>query len=182
MISKKVLVLVGLQLLLLPACVNEPPLSAPDSFKDDLSTRYSACSAVVLEETWRTELLQLVNQERVKAGLGSLTQNDILEAQATQYACEMIQGAFFGHVNPLTGTYLTDRSEEFGYDYRKVGENLAAVPPEDCTPQAVMDYWMSSPSHRMNILEPDFTEIGIGIRTGGEFGTYWVQEFGYPKK
>jgi uncharacterized protein YkwD len=43
-----------------------------------------------------------------------------------------------------------------------------------------MQDWMNSPGHRENILKPDFEEIGIGIRSGGDYGMYWVQEFGQP--
>lgn len=161
-------------------CVIEPPTPEPNSFKDTMSVRYSACSALVSEEKWRDELIKLVNAERAAVGLNALVQNETLTAQATQYACEMIQYDFFGHVNPVTGSRLRDRSVEFDYCFQKIGENLAAVPPRDCNPRDVMDYWMSSPGHRANILEPDFTEIGIGIRTGGAYGTYWVQEFGRP--
>jgi uncharacterized protein YkwD len=58
-----------------------------------------------------------------------------------------------------------------------VGENLAAGQP---TPERAFTDWMNSPSHRDNILDPRFTELGVGVRFGGEYGVYWVQEFGLP--
>jgi len=162
------------------SCVTEPEKPPTSSISDDLSNRFSACDAVASEEQWRSEVLRLVNQERAAAGLQALSGNEILEKEATEYACEMIQNDFFGHVNPVTDERLRDRASKFGYEYHKIGENLAAVPAEDCTPETVMEYWMDSDGHRKNILEPEFTEIGIGIRTGGQYGTYWVQEFGRP--
>jgi len=175
-----VVIVASAPLLALPGCVTEIA-PTPASFVDKMSARFSGCSALYDEERWRNEILRLVNLERAEAGLGALVFNEVLTTQASQYACEMIEGDFFGHYNPHTDTRLADRSEEFSYDYMKVGENLAAVPPKDCSPAEVMDYWMSSDGHRENILDPDFTELGVGIRTGGTYGTYWVQEFGQPK-
>jgi uncharacterized protein YkwD len=43
-----------------------------------------------------------------------------------------------------------------------------------------MKVWMGSPAHRENILDPRWSEVGIGVRTGGEYSIYWVQEFGDP--
>jgi len=37
---------------------------------------------------------------------------------------------------------------------------------------------MASPGHRANILSPTFSEIGVGVAHGGQFGTYWTEEFG----
>lgn len=164
----------------LPACVTETSPPPPASFEDNLTKRFSACEAVVSEEIWRAEVIRLVNVERAKVGCDPLVENATLNAQANQFACEMIQYDFFGHVNPVTGTHLRDRAEEFGYHYQKIGENLAAVPPNDCTPADVIQYWIGSTGHRKNMLDPEFTEIGVGIRTGGVYGTYWVQEFGCP--
>jgi uncharacterized protein YkwD len=149
-----------------------------DTFPDALSVEFPLCEEPVEGVFWRTEVLTLVNRERAARGLDALTQNSTLEDQATQYACEMIQGDFFGHQNPLSGSSLPDRTLEFGYDYWMVGENLAAG---QITPAEVVDDWMNSPCHRENLLNPNFTEIGIGIRYGGDYGYYWVQEFGRPR-
>ena len=89
----------------------------------------------------------------------------------------MIYYDFFAHENPFTRTELRDRAEEFGYEFQVIGENLAAG---QATPAQAMNDWMNSPGHRANILNADFTELGVGIRTGGTYGTYWVQEFGLP--
>jgi uncharacterized protein YkwD len=40
-----------------------------------------------------------------------------------------------------------------------------------------MDGWMNSPGHKANILKPEFTHIGVGYLTGGEYRTYWTQMF-----
>lgn len=123
------------------------------------------------------DVLRLVNQERAQRGLRTLTLNQTLDNQAAAYACEMINGEFFDHVNPITGSHLSDRAHQFSYDYLVIGENLAAG---QTTPQQVMNDWMNSPGHAANILKPEFVEIGIAVRFGGPYGTYWVQEFGDP--
>jgi uncharacterized protein YkwD len=136
------------------------------------------CTTPAQVESLRLQVLDLVNFERTSRGLDPLTRDATLEAQANQYACEMIVYDFFAHENPVTGTSLVDRAQEFGYEFQMIGENLAAG---QRTPQQAMADWMDSPGHRANILEENFTEIGIGIRTGGSFGWYWVQEFGRPR-
>jgi uncharacterized protein YkwD len=103
--------------------------------------------------------------------------NGTLAEQATQYACEMIHYDFFDHVNPVTRSTLAVRANQFDYSYLVIGENLAAG---QRTPEHAMNDWMDSPGHRQNILDPRFVELGVGVRFGGEFGTYWVQEFGLP--
>jgi uncharacterized protein YkwD len=145
---------------------------------DLLSEQFPGCFEPADGDDWRDEILRLVNVERERAGLLPITHNQTLEDQATQYACEMIYYDFVEHVNPFTGTSATDRAEEFGYDWLAFGENLAAGQP---TPARAMADWMASTEgHRENILNPQFTELGVGVRTGGEYGTYWVQEFGCP--
>ena len=144
---------------------------------DSLSDEFPTCTELSTSDEWRDEILRLVNVERQRAGLGLVTHNQTLEDQATKYACELIHYDYFAHDNPFTGTELRDRAEEFGYEFQVIGENLAAG---QRTPAQAMGDWMDSPGHRANILHPDFTELGVGIRTGGTYGTYWVQEFGRP--
>lgn len=144
----------------------------------DLAAEFPDCGEPAEGETWRARILELVNQERTRAGLAALAHNPVLEAQATQYACELIHYDYFSHINPFTGTELEDRTGEFGYVYAWIGENLAAGQP---TPEEAFDGWMNSEEHRDNILAPYFTELGVGVRTGGDYGIYWVQEFGTPR-
>lgn len=150
----------------------------PSEVADTLTLRFPGCSEPASGRAWRDQVLQLVNQERTSRGLGRVTRNTTLEDQATQYACEMITYDFFAHDNPVTGSDLADRADEFGYDYWTIGENLAAG---QSTPAAVVEDWMDSPDHRANILNPAFTELGVGVRVGGQYGYYWVQEFGRPQ-
>ena len=72
---------------------------------------------------------------------------------------------------------LTDRAQYVGYNYSYLGENIAFNYPDD---NSVMIAWMNSPGHRANILNPNFTQMGVGITydSGGE--PYYTQEFGSP--
>jgi uncharacterized protein YkwD len=144
---------------------------------DALTVRFPDCETPDEAAFWRNQVLLLVNQERRRAGVEAVTWNETLAAQATQYACEMISGNFFAHDNPRTGSSLRDRAAEFNYDYWIIGENLAAG---QRTPVEVVTAWMNSPCHRENVLNPAFTELGVGVRVGGTYGFYWVQEFGRP--
>lgn len=135
------------------------------------------CSEPPTGAAWRQRILELVNQQRELAGVPPVVYSPQLEAQANQYACELIAYDFFDHVNPVTGSTLADRAAEFGYDFLVIGENLAGGQP---TPEQAMADWMNSPGHRRNILDERFTELGVGVRLGGDFRIYWVQEFGLP--
>lgn len=151
--------------------------SGPPPFSDNLTVIFPGCEDPLEGQLWKDEVLQLVNNERAARGVAPVAWNDVLAAQATQYACELIAYDFFDHVNPSTGSTLGTRTADFGYDFWIVGENLAAG---QRSPVEVVADWMNSPCHRQNVLNPAFTELGIGIRTGGEYGLYWVQEFGRP--
>lgn len=144
---------------------------------DDLTARFPGCQSPAEENAWRAQVLLLVNRERSSRGLPTLSENVTLRAEAEEYACELIQYDYFAHVNPITGSTLGDRALSAGYDYLVVGENLAAG---QTTPEQAVTDWMNSPGHRANILDERFTEIGIAVRVGGDYGVYWVQEFGVP--
>lgn len=131
--------------------------------------------------TLRTQILALVNKERAAAGLDPLTYSRLLEVSAQAYATRMANENFFGHVAP-DGQTLKDRISATSYYDRSfllsckcvpgfaLGENLARGQK---TPQEVVDAWMRSPSHRDAILNPDYSDIGVGVSAG-----YWVQHFG----
>ncbi len=142
------------------------------------TTAAQTCQKPLQDDTWKSDVFRLVNQERAKYGAGPVAWNAALESEAVEYACELIDDDFFAHVNPRTGSTLADRTEQAGYQYWIVGENLAAGQPD---PPSVVDAWMNSPEHRENLLNSAFTEMGVGVRNGGEYKIYWVQELGRPQ-
>ena len=117
-----------------------------------------------------TQVQQLVNQERSKAGLQPLQMDWELQRTARTKACDMAQKGYFSHTSPTYGSPF-DMMKQFGISYRTAGENIAQG---QRTPQEVMQSWMNSQGHRENILKREFTHIGVGYC---EQGNHWVQMF-----
>lgn len=118
-------------------------------------------------------VLSLVNTERQKNGLSSLTLSDKLTAVANEKARDMAENNYFSHTSPTYGTPF-QMLQQYGIRYKTAGENIAAG---QRTPEEVMESWMNSSGHRANILNPSYTEIGIGYYAGGSYGSEWVQIF-----
>ena len=123
------------------------------------------------------QLFRLVNMERALADLDPFAWDDELAKVAQHYACRMIEGDFFGHVDPVTKTAPDDRLTMVGYEFGAMGENLATG---QRTAAEVLDWWMNSPSHRDNILSLEWTQIGVGVRTSADGTLDWVVEFADP--
>ncbi|MBB3108488.1 putative YkwD family protein/spore coat assembly protein SafA [Paenibacillus phyllosphaerae] len=123
-----------------------------------------------------SQVAQLVNAERAKAGLKPLTLNWQLSRVARVKSEDMRDKAYFSHQSPTYGSPF-EMMKAFGLSYSYAGENIAAG---QTTAQAVMTSWMNSPGHKANILSPNFTEIGVGYAAGGSMRHYWTQQFIKP--
>ncbi|MEM9275359.1 MAG: CAP domain-containing protein [Cyanobacteria bacterium P01_F01_bin.143] len=136
-----------------------------------------------MDAQFMNEVLALVNEERSNAGLNPLEFDAQLETAAKNHSESMAFNDFFGHQDPIDRSSASDRIDEVGYDWSTFGENVAAG---YSNPETVMNAWMNSSGHRANILNPDFTEIGIGYEflendTGSvNYNHYWTQVFGTP--
>ncbi|MCI9361371.1 MAG: hypothetical protein HFG65_10510 [Hungatella sp.] len=116
--------------------------------------------------------MNLVNEERAKAGLSAVQPSETIAGAANIRAQEIVSN--FSHTRP-DGTSFGTVLRQAGINYRGAGENIAYG---QRTPEEVMDAWMNSSGHRANILNPDYTNIGIGYyETNGV--KYWVQLFTY---
>ncbi|MEM1254384.1 MAG: CAP domain-containing protein [Cyanobacteria bacterium P01_H01_bin.21] len=126
------------------------------------------------------EVLRLTNEFRAKNGRKPLTLNRELNAAAQKHSKAMAEGDFFSH-NSLNGDRPWDRAEDEGYTARSMGENIAAG---QRTPAQVVQGWIDSPGHRRNMLNPSYTELGVGYfeldnDTGRvNYNRYWTQKFG----
>lgn len=118
-------------------------------------------------------VLKLVNEERAKQGLKSLTLSSNLTSIANTKAKDMAVNNYFDHTSPTYGTPF-QTLQHFGVSYRSAGENIAAGQK---SAQEVMNAWMNSSGHRANILNSSYTELGVGYYAGGSYGTEWVQLF-----
>ena len=117
-------------------------------------------------------MVNLVNQEREKARVGSVRVDPVMTAVAEAHAKDMFLRRYFSHVTP-EGLTAEDRLEKGGVYFTVAGENIAYAP--DLT--TAHDGLMNSPSHRQNILDPSFRRIGIGIISTVTWGTMFVQDF-----
>lgn len=123
---------------------------------------------------FENQVVTLTNQQRVKAGLKPLkTDNATLSRMARDKSADMRDKNYFDHQSPTFGSPF-DMMKKYGISYSYAGENIAAGQK---TPEDVVNGWMNSPGHRANILNPNFTTIGVGYVSGGSYGSYWTQEF-----
>jgi len=117
-------------------------------------------------------MLDLVNNERIKAGLKPLEIDMRLVDISRKKSRDMIEKNYFGHISPTYGSPF-DALKNAGVAYRYAGENIAGAPTVEKAHQALMN----SPGHRANILNPNFNKIGIGIVDGGPYGKMFTQTF-----
>ncbi len=116
--------------------------------------------------------VNLLNQARQNAGVEPLKVNLQLAKLAADYALDMRNRKFFAHVDP-DGKDPFERMAAVGIDFPNAGENIALSPDVETAHRMLLE----SPLHRENILNPKFTEIGIGVRPDARGGVYLVQEF-----
>lgn len=108
------------------------------------------------------ELIEIHNQKRSEKGLVGLVYNSQLSDSATQKAKAMLDSDCWSHYCP-DGKSPWDFFKSAGYLYTYAGENLAEG---FSTTENVMNAWMNSPTHRDNILNGNYTEIGFGFAYG----------------
>lgn len=124
-----------------------------------------------------TEVIRLTNEKRAQNGLSALTTNSTLSQAAVAKGNDMLAKGYWAHFAP-DGTSPWSFFLSFGYKYRYAGENLAR---DFSNPQTAVEAWMNSPTHRDNILNPNYRDIGIGVVEGSLSGvdtTIIVQFFG----
>lgn len=127
------------------------------------------------KEKYVKRVFELVNKERVKAGVQPLILNEKLCDMARFKLNEMDELGYFDHKSPVYGS-PSEMAKAFGITDRGCGENLAF----SSTPESVMDAWMSSEGHRANILNPKYTQIGIACHINSNSNSLdWAQEFIY---
>ena len=123
--------------------------------------------------SWETQVINLVNVERKKAGLQPLKADAALTKVARAKSVDMRDNNYFSHQSPTYGSPF-EMMKQFGVSYGYAGENIAAG---QTSPQAVVTAWMNSEGHRANILNKNYTKIGVGLAKGGSYKYYWTQHF-----
>jgi hypothetical protein len=124
-----------------------------------------------------TEVVRLTNEERMKNGLASVNLDSQLSAAAAQKASDMFARDYWAHVSPV-GTQPWYFITQSGYSYRYAGENLAR---DFSDPGSVVTAWMNSPTHKDNLLNSKYQDVGVAVvdgKLGGQETTLVVQMFG----
>jgi uncharacterized protein YkwD len=128
-----------------------------------------------------SELIAHTNQERAKAGLPPLQEDPRLNAAAAAKAQNMFEENYWAHYSP-SGKDPWGFIQGAGYKFSYAGENLARN--FETSPE-VVDAWMASPTHKANIINTHYTQIGMAVAEGminGERTVLVVQEFGRPSQ
>lgn len=134
-------------------------------------------------------MLTLVNNVRASgttcgtdtiSAQGLLAWNCRLDASSVTHSTAMAANDFHAHVSPVDGSDPGDRIRAAGYVPQAYGENIAAGYADE---DAVMDGWLTSPGHCVNIMGVNFTEMGAGLarNPSSTYGIYWTQNFGRPQ-
>lgn len=125
------------------------------------------------------KVLDQTNQERSNLGLSELKYNSLLSDSATKKAKDMFTNNYWAHTSP-SGTTPWDFFKSVGYQYSVAGENLAR---DFYDTESLLKAWMNSPTHKANIINSKYQEIGIGVvngTLGGIKTTLVVQHFATP--
>ncbi|MDD3706567.1 MAG: CAP domain-containing protein [Clostridiaceae bacterium] len=119
-----------------------------------------------------SRILRLVNAERAKTGAKSLSSSSECTRLARMKSQDMVNNNYFSHQSPTYGSPF-DMLKSNKVSYMYAGENIAM----NQSAEAAFKAWMNSEGHRKNILNPNFTELGIGIAPKGNGSYIYTQLF-----
>ena len=124
------------------------------------------------------KIIELTNEKRMENNLGALTANELLAQAAAEKAQAILASGQFQH--NIEEKKFSEWIKESDYKYSYVGENLAI---DFITSEGVLDAWLASNTHKKNILNSYYQEIGVAVAQGnfdGQNTTLVVQIFGTP--
>lgn len=127
-----------------------------------------------------TQILTYTNIKRSTFGLDPLVANSILDNIASMRADDLFTNQYFDHESP-DGKSASDLTKIVGFNFTFLGENLALG--NFGNDQKIVDAWMASPGHKANILNKNYSELGVAVKEGifkGEKTTIAVQIFAHP--
>lgn len=147
----------------------KPKPSTTPKDEEPTDTNTKATKAFTSDEK---KMFDLVNAERKKAGLLPLKVDMRLVDVSRKKSKDMIDNKYFSHTSPTYGSPF-DMLKKSGISYKYAGENLAG----SSDVERAHTNLMNSPGHRRNILNPNYTHIGIGVVNGGAYGKMYTQTF-----
>jgi uncharacterized protein YkwD len=127
-------------------------------------------------------LINCTNYIREDQGVENLKVNSLLKLAAEQKVKDMNKYKYWAHQNPKTKDFTWKFIKEAGYDYHRAGENLAIG---FTLGQSICDAWENSPSHRDNLINPHYQDVGFAsmeVNLGSEKGVLVVQLLGSKKE
>jgi uncharacterized protein YkwD len=170
-----------------PVPSNTPlPTSAPLDTNTPVPTNTAVpagCSPAG-NASYESQVVTLINQERMNRGLSALTLNSSLRTAARRHSEDMACNDFFSHTGS-DGSTLSSRVLAAGYSYSWVAENIAASSSCSFSASSVVNMWMNSSGHKANILSTNAVHIGVGFRcvsdgASGDLDAYYTADFGKP--
>ena len=148
-------------------------LSALTNQNQDESSKLNfSTTDITIVSDQELEMLDMVNSERAKAGLQPLKENILVRNVARSQSRDMLIRGYFSHNSP-TGQGLKERLTLANVNFVAAAENIALAPTVDLAQIGLMN----SPKHKANILDPTFTQVGIGILDAGPYGLMVTQDF-----
>jgi len=177
--------------------------SVSDTMKVFVTEKKVISSIPSISKSQIDEYLRVVNKARTnKQSCGSkgmfpatniLTWNDKLYKSAYEHTQDLVSSQTFSHSgsgtkSDLTGevlghpSILRERVETYEYKWKYIGENIGAGTLRD-TAQKMVDAWLKSDSHCANLMNPNFTELGMVMikDENAKYTHYWTQNFGTPR-
>jgi len=150
-----------------------------DAFLDTTVKLGSLYPEIEGVDTIESLIFKFTNKERINKGLNSLKLDERLRIAARQHSDEMLRNKYLSHSSSnILNKTSSQRIYNSGLPILRVGENVAEdigdlIPflfeeNPDSLAKRVVRGWMQSPGHRKNILEPDFTHMGVGSVLRGE--------------
>ncbi len=135
-----------------------------------------------------SEVLSHVNQFRAQGAVCGgvryppakpLRWSTKLQQAADKHSQDMATHNFFNHKSASNGSTLIERLGSVDYNYRSAGENIGAGP---ATVAQVMDMWVASPAHCVNLMTAHFVELGVSCKnnSNSKYKTYWTLKAAVP--
>lgn len=134
-------------------------------------------TSLSVTEALERKILEITNKNRADNGLPPLAWSEDMARVARVHSDNMARFDFFNHVG-LDGKLVSDRADDLGFGkWRSIGENIAFNQGYDDPVEQACMRWMQSPSHRENILNKKWKEVGIGVAITQDGKYYFTQVF-----
>jgi uncharacterized protein YkwD len=125
------------------------------------------------------KIFSLANRQRRLHGVRPLEWNDTVAQEARRHSMNMMERGFFSHTDPARGP-LGARLHAARAGWSRCGENIFREQGMDDPADAAIEGWMRSPAHRQGLLDPLFTQTGVGIAISPDTEYFITQEFIHP--